>query len=307
LNRRYANPVACSFGLDAAPMLTTRSLRGQQFFATHIVCGPEQIGMSAQVDPEDTFHVSISLTDMPLHELWCDGRPFISEGWAKNAMRIVDMKEGAFAARIFHPHEGVGFYMPRMSLDGFTDEAWGRRGTNPSCPPGTVDLILAHLVRTLLPAFARPQEASILFVDHVMLAVCTHLVERYGSLIIHSAALRRGGLTPAQTARAKELLASSLRGELFVADIAKECGLSRQHFIRAFKKTVGCAPHQWQQQRKVELVKGLLINTRMPIRQIALKVGFADQSHLTRVFKALVGEVPVAWRRQHSKFVDRSE
>jgi hypothetical protein len=64
--------------------------------------------MSARVTREDAFHVSISLTDMPLHEVWSKGRLLISERWVESAMRIVDM-EGDIAARVFYPHEGVGF------------------------------------------------------------------------------------------------------------------------------------------------------------------------------------------------------
>ena len=295
--------MARSFGLNKAPILTTRSLQRHQIAATYIVCGPEQIGMSARVPREDTFHLSISLTDMPLHEVWSNGRPFISGGWAENAMRIVNMGEGEIAARVFSPHDAVGFDIPRTSLDSFTDEAGGRRVANLCCPPGITDLTMAYLVKALLPAFARPQEASTLFVDHVMLAVCSHAVERYGDVILHSAAPIRGGLTPAQTVRAKELLAANLGGDLSVADIAKECGVSRQYFITAFKKTVGCAPHQWLQKHRVNIVKEMLVNTRMPISEIALRAGFADQSHLTRVFGVLVGDAPAAWRRQYSKLI----
>jgi len=95
------NPVARSLGLDSAPLLPTSSLQSNRCLPRNIVWGPEQIGMSARVTREDAFHVSISLTDMPLHLL-------ISERWVESAMRIVDM-EGDIAARVFYPHEGVGF------------------------------------------------------------------------------------------------------------------------------------------------------------------------------------------------------
>jgi AraC-like DNA-binding protein len=300
MGRRYGDPVAHSFGLDAAPLLASHSLQGQQIAATLIVCGAEQVGMTPRIPREDTFVAAVSLTEMPLHELWSKGRPFISEGWAANSMRIVNLA-GEFAARVFCPHEAVSFYIPRVSLDDFTDEAGGRRIANLSCSPGVVDPVVVSLVAALRPAFARPHEASALFVDHVVLAVCAHLVQRYGGLL-PSACLTKGGLTPAQVLRAKDLLASKLDGDLHVADIAKECGISRQYFIKAFKTTVGCAPYQWLQRQRVDLAKDLLGNTRMPISEIALKCGFADQSHLTRVFAALMGVPPAAWRRQHSKF-----
>lgn len=299
MNSRLSDPVALSFGLDTAPLLNVRSLWGQQVSATHIVCGQDQVGMSARVPREDAFHVSISLTNMPRHELWSNGKLFISGGWAENATRIVNL-EGNFAANVFQPHEGIGFHIPRISLDRFTEEAGAGRVANLSSRSSIVDTTMAYLARSLLPAFAKPEEASILFVDHVMLAVCAHVAERYGGSVPHSAVLARGKLTPAQTARAKELLAGNLRGELHLADIAKECGISRQYFMKAFKKTLGCTPHQWLQQRRLELVKDLLTNTKMPVGEIARKTGFSDQAHLTRVFGTHMGLSPAAWRRLHS-------
>jgi AraC family transcriptional regulator len=300
MSRRYGDSVANSFGLDKAPLLATRSLQVQQIAATHVVCGAKQIGMTPRIPREDTFIAAISLTDMPLHELWSKGRPFISEGWGANSMRIVNLTD-EFAARVFHPHEAVSFYIPRASLDEVTDEAGDHRVANLSCPPGIVDPTMAQLAAALLPAFARPHEASEIFVDHVLLAVCAHLIQRYGGGVLPPAAITKGGLTPVQTLRAKDLLASRLKGDLRLAEVAKECGISRQHFIKAFKTTVGCTPYQWLQRQRVDLAKDMLGNTRMPISTIAIRCGFADQSHLTRVFAALVGVPPGAWRRQYSR------
>jgi AraC-like DNA-binding protein len=44
----------------------------------------------------------------------------------------------------------------------------------------------------------------------------------------------------------------------------------------------------------------LLIRSREPLAQIALRCGLSDQSHFTRVFRRLVGVTPGAWRRQHA-------
>jgi AraC-like DNA-binding protein len=36
----------------------------------------------------------------------------------------------------------------------------------------------------------------------------------------------------------------------------------------------------------------------LPLSEIAISVGFANQSHLTKVFSAQVGVSPAAWRRE---------
>lgn len=107
-----------------------------------------------------------------------------------------------------------------------------------------------------------------------------------------------GRLSPTRERRAKDLLASRLDENISVAEVASACGLSRTHFTRAFRQTTGTTPHQWVQQFKVEQVKQLLSGTALPIAEVAVACGFADQSHLTRTFRQRVGLTPAAWRRQ---------
>jgi transcriptional regulator GlxA family with amidase domain len=36
----------------------------------------------------------------------------------------------------------------------------------------------------------------------------------------------------------------------------------------------------------------------MPLAQVALETGFAEQSHFTRVFRRIAGTTPRAWQRE---------
>ena len=106
-----------------------------------------------------------------------------------------------------------------------------------------------------------------------------------------------GGLAAWQERRAKEVLSANLDGSVPLKDVARECRLSVSHFSRAFRRTMGVAPHHWLLTRRVEVAKEKLRNTRLPLPEVALVCGFADQSHLTRVFTRTVGVSPGAWRR----------
>jgi AraC-like DNA-binding protein len=299
--RRYVHAVAHSFRLDTAPLLTTRSLRGPQVSVAHIACGPAQFGVTETIPPEDTFVVAINLTEVHYYELWSKGHPFIVGGFVQNSMRIGNLK-GKFHAHILHPLESVAFEIPRASLESLADEEDIRRVAGLSCPHNIVDPTMASIVRALLPALIKPQEASAIFVDHVIFAALTHLVQRYGDGISDSATMTRSALSRAQIRHAKEMLEGNLKGNLLVADLAKECGVSRQYFIKTFREMVGCPPHQWLQWRRVDRAKKMLRIPTVPISEIAVECGFADQSHLTRVFSALTGATPAVWRRQNSRF-----
>lgn len=107
----------------------------------------------------------------------------------------------------------------------------------------------------------------------------------------------RGGLAPWQERRSKELMRSRLESDISLAELATECRLSRSYFARAFKKSTGESPHRWLLGQRVETAKHMLLHSETPLSEIALAVGFSDQSHLTKVFARAVGATPGAWRR----------
>jgi AraC-like DNA-binding protein len=137
-----------------------------------------------------------------------------------------------------------------------------------------------------------------LFVDWTMLALACHIAQTYGGLETLPA---RGGLAPWQERRAKDIIEANLNGEVPLAQLAHECGLSTSHFSRAFKGTVGIPPHQWLLHRRIETAMQLLRNRQFSLPEIALACGFSDQSHFTRVFTRLSGTSPGVWRRLHQE------
>lgn len=106
------------------------------------------------------------------------------------------------------------------------------------------------------------------------------------------------GLEEWQRDVAVRLLLDDRAGDRPVAELAGRCGLSRSHFSRAFKASMGLPPHHWLMRHRVERASELLERSDESIAVIAASCGFADQSHLTRVFHAIAGASPAAWRRQ---------
>ena len=105
----------------------------------------------------------------------------------------------------------------------------------------------------------------------------------------------RGYLT--RTSRFKCLRRRVFDGRLPIKEVARECHLSVSHFSRAFRHSMGVAPHSWLLTRRVEAAKEKLRDDRLTLSDVALACGFADQSHLTRVFTRIVGISPGVWRR----------
>jgi AraC family transcriptional regulator len=106
-----------------------------------------------------------------------------------------------------------------------------------------------------------------------------------------------GRLAPWQEIRAKELMSTHLERVITLAFLASECKLSVSHFARSFKQCTGKPPHRWLLESRVEKAKEHLVGTELPLAQVALACGFADQSHFNRVFSRTVGTSPGTWRR----------
>jgi AraC family transcriptional regulator len=59
-----------------------------------------------------------------------------------------------------------------------------------------------------------------------------------------------------------------------------------------FKQSMGITLHQYILKCRVEKAKYLLQHSQLSVADIAIRVGFCDQSHLTRLFKRIVGVPP---------------
>ena len=107
----------------------------------------------------------------------------------------------------------------------------------------------------------------------------------------------RGGLAAWQANRALRFIEENLGARVLLADIAGCVALSKSHFARAFKRSVGSSPSAYVVARKVERAKFMMASTRQSLTGIAMACGFSDHSHFTRCFNRVVGMSPREWRR----------
>jgi len=103
------------------------------------------------------------------------------------------------------------------------------------------------------------------------------------------------GREPRAVALAKELLAARLGEPPSLEELAAQVNLSPFHFARVFRRATGLPPHAWLKQRRLEQARALLRSGCAPL-QVAMQLGFADQSHLSRQFKQVYGVAPGAYR-----------
>ena len=126
-----------------------------------------------------------------------------------------------------------------------------------------------------------------------------HTRPRLGSIDISRlppAPQAHGGLSPGAMRRVREYVEVHLGENIDLSMLAGVAGLSVHHFARQFKQSAGVTPHVYLTQKRVERAQEMLVQTDLPLAEIAFAVGFFDQGHLARHFRHRLGTTPREFR-----------
>jgi AraC family transcriptional regulator len=142
--------------------------------------------------------------------------------------------------------------------------------------------------------------ASLLYAETMATALVAHLLRYYSAhrstyprAIAHpTAGISKSSLSKSTLKRVTDYIMDHLDQELSLTELAALAQMSRHHFARLFKQSVGVSPHQYVIQQRVNRAKQLLLHGELSVADVAYQVGFANQSHLSRHFKRIVGVSP---------------
>jgi AraC-like DNA-binding protein len=112
---------------------------------------------------------------------------------------------------------------------------------------------------------------------------------------------RPGALAAWQIARVRAFIDENLHRTIHAKDLSAVAQRSTAHFSRSFKQDLGEPPHAFVVRRRLQRACHLIITSSASLSEIALSVGFADQSHLCRLFGKAFGQSPSRWRRDFEK------
>lgn len=156
------------------------------------------------------------------------------------------------------------------------------------------------LLSTALLSFLRVLDLSDVTIEResLLYAVIAQMISRHAD--------RKGPMSPvpkhAERAVVKTLLEyldHHFTDNVTLRELSDVAALSEFHLLRVFRSAVGLPPHAYIIQKRVDHARRLLL-TGLPIADVALEAGFADQSHFTRAFKRIVGVTPGCYRSSNS-------
>ncbi|MFN8547004.1 MAG: AraC family transcriptional regulator [Candidatus Eisenbacteria bacterium] len=98
--------------------------------------------------------------------------------------------------------------------------------------------------------------------------------------------------------RITDRLASDREGELALSDLSREAGIHPVYAARAFRRFHGCSAGDFIRRLRMERAVDLVRTSALPLAEVALRAGFADQAHLTRSMSRSLGVTPAQLRRK---------
>jgi AraC family transcriptional regulator len=156
---------------------------------------------------------------------------------------------------------------------------------------GFVDADLARLSYALA-AERHALTGGSLVADALRIELIARLIAGHTSLRGIPTRLTHQRIGPRALRLIDEYIEANLGADMRIGDLAALAGMSRFHFARVFRATVGTTPHRYVLERRLERARRLLKTTAAAVRDIAVVTGFADQSHLTRLMKRRFGVTP---------------
>lgn len=87
---------------------------------------------------------------------------------------------------------------------------------------------------------------------------------------------------------------------LDVKQFAHELNISPDHFAKTIKTETGKTASSWINERIIAEAQSLLLQTDLPINDIAYRLTFSDPTNFTKYFKKLTGDTPKRFREKSS-------
>lgn len=154
---------------------------------------------------------------------------------------------------------------------------------------------VAHLLGLIESELRRPSLGSRLMIDGLLRAIAGLLVTSDARPAAEPA--ERIYLSPPKLKRVIDFIEANLHESIGLDDLAGAAGLSANHFLRVFKLATGETPYHFLRARRLERARQLLADNAMPLAELALECGFANQAHFTAAFSREVGISPGRYRR----------
>jgi AraC family transcriptional regulator len=157
---------------------------------------------------------------------------------------------------------------------------------------------IQHIAQSLFTELKFPGLMGQMYIESLTHLLAIHLIRHHSAFTVKLQQVKEG-LSPSTLQQVIEYIHTYLDRELTLTQIANIAAMSPAYFSTQFKVSMGVAPHQYVIEQRINKARQLLLQRNCSIAEVAIQVGFCDQSHLTRHMRRLLGITPKALLKTH--------
>jgi AraC family transcriptional regulator len=196
------------------------------------------------------------------------------------------------------PHEMVHFYISSRFLAALAGELYGVDGSRVELPEAGFhdDRTVERYAMVFRDRLLDPDPMTELELNAAAHLLGAHLLRKYSSLagrsMPYTSQQRSAPLSPMQMRRVRDYIKANLARDMGLAELAEQAQLSPHYFSMRFKHTLGVSPHRYVLRERIHEAQRQLAAREASISEVALSLGFSDQSHFSQTFRKLTGTTP---------------
>jgi AraC family transcriptional regulator len=153
------------------------------------------------------------------------------------------------------------------------------------------DPLIEHIGWALKAEVESDQLYDRVYAEGLGISLAVHMLRRYAH--DRSSECRRR-LSQRQLRHVLDYINEHIASNLTLLEIAGVTGVSPSHFKSLFKDRMGLPVHQYVIKRRVEVATELIVRRQFKLSEVALRAGFADQSHMARCMRRVIGMTPTS-------------
>jgi AraC family transcriptional regulator len=249
--------------------------------------------------------VDVMASSIELHFVWNSGH---IEGEARSGGRVIPNENRPTFAYVLPPGTRVGFRLKevheirQLSVELQPEFVLGAMGFDPSVRLDVIetwdytDPLSWQLARVIYDECTSRAPQGILYSETAATLLTMQIVRNLSTVAPMPNKSRGGGLSPSRLRRACDYMMTRLGEDISLQEVAASVQLSTGHFSTAFRQSSGMAPHAWLRRQRIERAKPLLRDPNLNLTQIAIILGYANQSSFGVAFKRETGLTPTQWQ-----------
>jgi AraC family transcriptional regulator len=156
------------------------------------------------------------------------------------------------------------------------------------------DRFIAETMRALQADLLSGSPAGRGYGESLGMALAAHLVRRYADVVPDLQ--KDPALSKEMLGVVLQYIEEHLETDLSLHQLADLVQLDVYRFVRSFKRSIGLPPHQYVLRARVERAKSLLGNPKLALTEVALRSGFASQTHFATTFRRITHVTPRTYR-----------